>query len=233
MVLVLCPACVRLSARNGLVSEVEFLELVPKKWQGPMRLHFPYYSKIILSLLKYVYKFFERVCHRLFWTLLGYTVTRARASPRNLTRLFLLGTRPVMHWILWLSLSLFRFDWFFQTQLASMKLYNRDSCAMKNTVKGGMLVKWRAKWSAGQHVSLLTGKSTSPVGEKPCWAVAECRCVLFLFVHESWEETTADTSCSRGILWCYPETSCNMLSHLFIIVPWPFGILSQSARLAP
>ena len=31
--LVSCPARVRLPARNGLVNEVKFLGLIPKKWK--------------------------------------------------------------------------------------------------------------------------------------------------------------------------------------------------------
>ena len=54
--------------------------------------HFPCNSKICSSHLS-IHTFFERVVRKMFWTLLGYTVTEVRASPRNstwFTRPFLL-----------------------------------------------------------------------------------------------------------------------------------------------
>ena len=37
-ILVSCPPCARLPARNGLVNEVEFLGLIPQNGGRPMRL---------------------------------------------------------------------------------------------------------------------------------------------------------------------------------------------------
>ena len=56
-VLVLCPARTRLPARNSLVNEVEFVYLHSSTRAG----------------------------RKMFWSLLGYIVTKVCASPRNLT----------------------------------------------------------------------------------------------------------------------------------------------------
>ena len=70
VVVVSCPACACLLARNGLVNEVEFLGFIP--------------TNLFVSI-----RVFEQVWRK---TLLGYNAIKACASPRNLTWL----TRPFL-----------------------------------------------------------------------------------------------------------------------------------------
>ena len=85
----------------------------PKRWKTneTARLlittsHFPYNVYLHSS----IHTFFEQVFRKIIWTLLGYTVAKAPASPRNLTwftrpllllRGWGLGTRLLKH-VLWL-----------------------------------------------------------------------------------------------------------------------------------
>ena len=52
--------------------------------QSQISWHFPCNSKICSSPFEYPY-FFEQVVHKMFWTLLDYTVVKRCSSPRNLT----------------------------------------------------------------------------------------------------------------------------------------------------
>ena len=90
-----CPAHVHLPARNGLVSKVKFLGLIPQNWEDQWdceiaNYYVPYKSYLIIcsSPFKYPY-FFEPVSSKIFWLHCHKTL----ASPRNstwFTRPFLL-----------------------------------------------------------------------------------------------------------------------------------------------
>ena len=104
------PAC---TSRRETVwwTKSNFLGLLPKsgkdQWDCEISNYYvalPYSSKICHLHLS-IRPFFERVVRKMFWTLLGYNVAKAWASPRNstwFTRLFLLvrgwglGTRLVL-----------------------------------------------------------------------------------------------------------------------------------------
>ena len=98
--LVSCPARAPLGEKlSGKWSRISWA-YSPKQWKTNeiarsliITQYFPYNFKIYSSPFKYSY-FFEWVFHKIFWTLLGYTVTKAPASPRNLTWF----TRPFLSW---------------------------------------------------------------------------------------------------------------------------------------
>ena len=174
LVVISYPPHTRLPARNGLVNEVEFLGLIPQNGGRPMR---------FIHLHSSIRTFFERVFRKLFWALLGYTVTKAPASPRNLTW----STRPfllVRGWGLGMRLGQ-SVDAHGPVDHAGVGLAqartNYIICTDKNSCDKNYLCM--QYWSAVVHEAEVAVRFSELPSILTCLLQLWCTCVMWLDIH--------------------------------------------------